>query len=51
MKEEMEQGGLNEADLLKQLDGQPHMDESNMKRWIIYPESKFSALWDLFIAV
>ena len=43
-KEEMEQGGLSEtardgADVKLLID--------HPKNWLIYPESKFSTLWDL----
>jgi hypothetical protein len=44
MKQEMEQGGLNET-------SSPNADINtlieNPRSWVIYPESKFSTLWDL----
>lgn len=48
LKEEMEQGGLGEttkdgADIQLVID--------DPKKWLIYPEKKFSTLWDLQMAM
>ena len=48
MKEEMEQGGLNEA---SSTNADIHTLVENPKRWLIYPESKFSTLWDLNVGM
>ena len=44
MKQEMEQGGLNET---ANPNADIHTLVGNPKSWLIYPESKFSTLWDL----
>jgi hypothetical protein len=44
MKQEMEQGGLNET---TSPNADIHTLVGNPKMWLIYPESKFSTLWDV----
>jgi hypothetical protein len=48
MKEEMEKGGLAETNGVN-TEVQILLDKPQ-KMWLIYPESKFSTLWDLLMA-
>jgi hypothetical protein len=48
MKEEMEQGGLGET---QNAAADPKIIINDKKNWLIYPESKFSTLWDVQMAM
>ena len=48
MKEEMMQGGLGET---SNAAAEISILLNNPKKWLVYPESKFSTLWDLQMAM
>ena len=36
---------------INELNAQPKIASYNMKKWRIYPDGKFSTLWDLFVTL